>query len=351
MRSRPACPTPLLLPAFSGALFLVFLSGCATTGTAPGSAKGAAGAPPASEARGPHGGKIEVPAEITVSGTPNEGDSWNSRFVSTSEMKRTLKAADGKETVKARTVGLELVAAQKVVSVIGGKARVEVAESSSRILQDGKFVEAPFKRLNPPNPVFFTLDLATGTADFTEMEKAYGEWMASVKEGPAGEILGKTFRLDAYVAQLKELYAKPFTRFAGRTLGKEPRPGTAREFVLPFLGPGVALGPVPVETSSWYEGFEAKGGLHLLKAAGKYNGPVSWTPEEMTDRLADFAAPVPSAFQSSGEARGQFAATVDILSGREVHSNSQLRYSATATFEGGTLSEEITGKSTLDPAD
>lgn len=351
MSRRPACPAPLLLLAFSCAVSLVFLSGCATTGTAPGSPKGAAGALPAAEARGPHGGKVELPAEIAVGGMASEGDAWNSRFVSTSEMQRTLKSADGKEKIKSRTVGLELVAAQKVVSVVGGKARIEVAESSSRILQDGKFVDAPFKRLGPPNPVFFTLDLATGTADFSEMERAYGDWMASVKEGPAGDILGKTFRLDAYVAQLKELYAKPFTRFAGRTLGKEPRPGKAKEFVLPFLGPGMALGPVPVETSSWYEGFEAKGGLHLLKAAGKYDGTVAWTPEEMKDRLGDFGEPVPAAFQSSGEARGQFTATVDILSGRELHSSSQIRYSATAAFEGGTLSEEITGKSTLDPAD
>jgi len=266
-------------------------------------------------------------------------------------MKRTLRGNDGKETVKARTVGLELVAAQKVVSVVGGKARIEVAESSSRILQDGKFIDAPFKRLNPPNPVFFTLDVATGKADFSEMEKAYGDWMAAVKEGPAGEILGKSFRLDAYVAQLKELYAKPFTRFAGRTLSKEPRPGEAGEFVLPFLGPGVALGPVAVETTSWYEGFEAKGGLHLLKAAGKYEGTVSWTAEEMKDRLDDFAVPAPSAFQPSGEARGQFTATVDILSGRELRSKSQLQYSATASFQGGTLSEEITGKSILEPAE
>ncbi len=348
MRRRPACFALLLLLALSSALFLVSLSGCATTGTAPVAANEAAGASPAAEAHGP---KVQVPPEIKVSGVPGEGDSWKSRFVSTSEMKRTLKGAGGKETVKARAVGLELVAAQKVVSVAAGKARIEVTESSARILQDGKFVDAPFKRLGPPNPVFFTLDLATGKADFSEMEKAYGEWMASVKEGPAGEILGKTFRLDAYVAQLKELYAKPFTRFAGRTLSKEPRPGASGEFVLPFLGPGVALGPVPVETSSWYEGFEAKGGLHLLKAAGKYNGPVSWTPEEMKDRVADFDAPVPAAFLPSGEARGEFTATVDILTGREVHAASQLLYSAVASFEGGTLSEEITGKSTLDPAD
>lgn len=339
MRSRSACSVPLLLLALAGAACTVFLAGCATTATAPGQS-------PAAQEPSP-----KVPAAITIGRALQKGESWKSRFLTTSEMKRTFKANDGSETVKARAVGLELVATQKVASVIAGKARIEVAEASSRILQDGKFIDAPFKRLGPPDPVFFILDLRTGIADFSEMEKAYGEWMAAVKEGPAGEILGKTFRLDAYVAQLKELYAKPFTRFAGRTLSKEPKEAAMKEFVLPFMGPGVALGPVPVETTSWYNGFEAKGGVHLLSAAGKYAGTVSWTPEEVRDRLADFAASIPSAYQSSGEASGGFTATVDILSGREVRSESRLRYTASASFTSGTISEEIAGKLLLEPAD
>ncbi len=337
MSRRPVRLATFLVLALCVASSPAFLSGCATTGTAP--------------APGDHGGKAVVPAEITVRRNLKAGDSWKSRFVSTSEMKRTLTGADGKATVKARTVGLELVAVQKVASIDGSAARIEVDEISARILQEGKFIDAPFRRFNPPNPVSFTLDLGTGKADFPEMEKAYSDWMASVKEGPAGEILGKTFRLDAYVAQLKDLYSRPFNRVAGKTLSKEPRAGVAGEFVLPFLGPGVALGPVPVETTSWYEGMDVKGGLHLLKAAGKYSGTVAWTPAEMKDRLEDFAAPVPAEFRSSGEASGTFVFSVDVLSGREVRSESHLRYSVTASWEGGTLSEEITGKSTLDPAD
>lgn len=342
MRRRSDRFAPFLLLALAGAASTVFPAGCATTGHAP-----APGTAPAAQQES----SPRIPATITIGRALQKGDSWKSRFLSTSEMKRTFKANDGSETVKSRTVGLELVATQKVASVIAGKARIEVAEASSRILQDGKFIDAPFKRLGPPDTIFFILDLRTGVADFSEMEKAYGEWMAAVKEGPAGEILGKTFRLDAYVAQLKELYAKPFTRFAGRTLSKEPKESGVKEFILPFLGPGVALGPVPVETTSWYNGFEAKGGVHMLSAAGKYAGTVSWTPEEVQDRLADFAAPLPSAYQASGEASGQFASTLDILSGREVRSESQLRYSASASFTSGTLSEEIAGKLLLEPAD
>ncbi len=348
---RPALFAVPVVAALTGVLVAASLSGCATTGGAPSAAKGAAAAPAAAAATGAQGAKADVPAEVRVPIALKEGESWTSRFVSPSEMKRTLTGADGKATVKARAVGLELVAAQRVASVLGGKARIEVAERSSRILQEGRFVEAPFKRFNPPNPVFFSLDVATGSADFAEMEKAYEAWMAAVKESPAGDILGKAFRLEAYVAQLKELYARPFTRFTGRALSKEPKAPAAKDFVQPFLGPGVALGPVPVETTSWFEGLEAKGGVHLLAAAGKYEGAVSWTPRELGDRLADFGAPAPPAFKASGEVRGRFHSTVDVLCGREVRSESQLRYTASASFEGGTLSEDISGKSTLEPAD
>ncbi len=341
----------LRLVALPCAVSLAALSACATTATvpAPGTAAGAPRAVGASAA--PPGGRVTVPAEIGVAIALRPGQAWKSRFVSTSEMKRTLAGADGKATVKTRTVGLELVVTQTVASVAGGTARIEVAESSARILQEAKFIDAPFKRFDPPNPVVFTLDMATGKADFGEMEKAYEAWMAAVKDGPAGDILGKTFRLEAYVAQLKELYARPFTRFAGKTLSKEPAGAAAKEFVLPFLGPGVALGPVPVETTTWLEGFEAKGGVHRLAAAGRYDGTVSWTPGELADRLADFGAAAPAAFRSSGEAHGRFTAAVDVLTGREIRSESQLRYSASAVFEGGTLTEEITGKSILEPAD
>ncbi len=348
MRRRHARVARLLVPALSCAVLAAFLSACATTGSAPSPAKAAAAGPAAS---GPQPSKAALPAEISVPIGLREGDAWKSRFVSTSEMKRTLATADGKQAVRMRAVGLEVVASQTVASVAGGKARIEVSESSSRILQDGKFIEAPFKRLGPPNPVFFTLDTATGAADFAEMEKAYGDWMASVKEGPAGDIFGKTFRLRSYVDQLKELYAKPFNRIGGKTLGKEPKAAGEKEFVLPFLGPGVALGPVPVETKSWYEGFEAKGGAHRLSAAGQYDGIVAWTAGELADRMADFEAPAPAAFRPSGEAHGRFTSTVDLLSGREVRSESDLRYTASASFEGGTLSEEIAGKSILEPVD
>ncbi len=348
MRRRPARAVPfLLLSALPGALLAVLLSGCAATGPSSSATGAAAGA----GAPGPQPTKAELPAEIAVPIGLRQGDAWKSRFVSTSEMKRTLRTADGKETVKTRAAGLEVVATQKVLSVAGGKARIEVAESSSRILQDGKFIEAPFKRLGPPNPVFFTLDTATGTADFSEMEKAFGDWMDSVKEGPAGDIVGRTFRLQSYVEQIEDLYSKPFNRVGGKTLGKAPKTAGEKEFVLPFLGPGVALGPVPVETTSWYERFEARGGSHLLQAAGKYDGNVAWTPSELADRMADFEGRAPAAYQPSGEAHGRFTSTVDVLSGRELRSESNLRYSASASFEGGTLSEEIAGKSILEPAD
>ncbi len=349
MRRRPIRVARLLLPALSCALIAAAVAGCATTGPVPSPATGSAAAGPGAPVL--QASKAGLPAEVPVPIGLRPGDAWKSRFVSTSEMKRTLRTADGKETVRTRTAGLEVVATQKVASVAGGKARIEVAETSSRILQDGKFIEAPFKRLAPPNPVYFTLDTATGTADFSEMKKAFGDWMASVKEGPAGDIVGRTFRLRSYVEQIEDLYSKPFNRVGGKVLGKAPKTAGEKEFLLPFLGPGVALGPVPVETTSWYEGLEEKGGTRLLSAAGKYDGSVAWTPAELADRMADFDARAPAAYQASGEAHGRFTSTVDVLSGRELRSESHLRYTASASFEGGTLSEEIAGKSNLEPAD
>jgi len=302
-------------------------------------------------AAGPEVPEGKVPDRYRITLTLSPGQSWADRFVSTSEMTRTYTGADGKKTVRSRSVGLELVATQTVASVSGDVARIEVRESEARILQEGKFIEAPFRQFGPPNPVFFTLDLSTGAADFSEMEKAYADWMAGLKEGPAGDILGKAFRLPAYLAQLKELYGKPFSRFAGKTLSRDLDAEGEKDFVLPFLGPGVVLGTVPVATRSRIEGFEVEGGNHYMKVAGEYSGPVSWSAADLSDRLADFGVPAPASFRSSGETRGRFASTVDILPGREVRSSSRLTYTATATFDGGTVTEEIAGASRLEPVE
>lgn len=295
--------------------------------------------------------KGEVPDQYRITLTLSPGQTWDDRFTSTSEMTRTCTDAAGKKTVRSRSVGLELVATQTVASVSGEVARIEVRQSQVRILQEGKFLEAPFLQFGPPNPISFTLDMKSGIADFTEMEKEYADWMNGLKEGPAGDILGKVFRLPAYLAQLKELYGKPFTRFSGRTLSRSFRESGEKDFVLPFLGPGVALGTVPVTTRSRIEGFEVAGGHHFLKVAGEYGGPVTWSAADLSDRLADFGVPVPASFRSSGETRGRFDSTVDILSGREVRSSSRMTYSVSGAFDGGTVTEEIVGTSILEPVE
>ncbi len=334
-------PVPLLL--FLGVLAL---SGCQAMRPAAhpgGAARG--------DAAGPEVPRGAVPEQFRVTLTLSPGQSWSDRFTSTSEMTRTYTDAGGKKTVRSRSVGLELTATQTVASVSGGVARIEVRQSGARILQEGKFLEAPFRQFGPPDPVFFTLDVENGVADFSEMEKAYAEWMDRLKEGPAGDILGRAFRLPAYLAQLKELYGKPFTRFAGKTLSRGLPAGGEKEFVLPFLGPGVALGTVPVKTRSRIEGFEVAGGHHYLRVTGDYSGPVSWSAADLSERLSDFGVPAPASFRASGETRGRFDSTVDILPGREVRSSSQMTYSATGAFDGGTITEEIVGKSLLEPVE
>lgn len=298
----------------------------------------------------PHA-KLELPREIEVSLRLSPGAEWKSRFVSTSEAKRTLTGADGKETVKTRTVGLELTATQKVVDVRGSVARVEVTETETRILQDGKFVPAPYKQFNPPNPVSFTIDTATGKTDFSALRRAYEKWMADVKGGPAGDILGRTFRLPAYLAVIEDTYGKPFTRVSGRTLSaKETSSG--KDVILPFLGPGAVLSPVPVEGVMRYTAFETKGRKHLLNVSGSYTGqPDLSSADELAARLSDFGRTAPKTFTGSGEAKGRFQSSVDILSGREERSTGQLSYTARWVFEGATLTEEVAGKSILEPVE
>lgn len=295
--------------------------------------------------------KGELPKEIEVPLRLSPGDSWKSRFVSTSETKRTLVGADGKEAVKSRTVGLELVAVQKVTAVVGPVATVEVTEAETRILQEGKFIPAPYKQFHPPNPVSFTIDTATGKTDFAGMRREYGKWMEEVRQGPAGDILGKTFRLPGYLAVLEEMYAKPFTRVSGRKLTREGTP-TGKDVVLPFLGPGAAPAPVRVEGTIRYTGFEAKGRQHLLDVSGKYEGePDFFSGEGLAYRLADFGKDVPKAHTATGSASGHFQSSVDMMQGREIRSAGQLSYSAKWIFDDGSLIEEIAGKTLLEPVE
>lgn len=329
------------------------VAGCSTHKASTRSAVSTAAPAPGAAAADLVGKKTEMPKELEIGVRLAPGRSWKSRFVSTSEVTWTYTGADGKAQTRSRTVGLDLVAVQTVVSVSGHIARIEVNEMSARILRDGKFIDAPFRQFGPPNPVAFTLDVGKGTADFSEMEKAYEGWMGGVRTGAAGEILGKSFRVDAYVAQLREIYGKPFLRVAGKKLAKGASAAAAKEMVLPFLGPGSMIGPIPVETFTWHEGIEMKKetGEHFLKVAGKYGGGKELSAEELGSQLLEFGVAAPKEFQSSAEISGLFESSVDVMSGREVAAKSQLRYSTTASFDGGTIQEEIAAKSLLEPAD
>ena len=329
---------------------LLLASGCAANKGAVTTAPSAGGPASAGKMESPHA-KAELPKVIEVALRLSPGDEWKSRFVSTSETKRRLTGTDGKESVKARNVGIELIATQRVVGVTGSVARVEVTETETRILQDGKFVPAPYKQFNPPNPVSFTIDTATGKTDFSAMRQAYEKWMADVKEGPAGDIIGKTFRLPAYLAVIEDMYGKPFTRVSGRKLSAEETP-SGKDVILPFLGPGAVLPAVPVEGRMRYTDFVTKGRKHLLNVSGSYTGqPDLSSEDELAVRLSDFGRPAPKSFTGSGSASGRFQSSVDILSGREERGTGQLSYTAKWVFDDATLTEEVAGKSILEPAE
>ena len=67
--------------------------------------------------------------------------------------------------------------------------------------------------------------------------------------------------------------------------------------------------------------------------------------------MSDFGRTVPKAFTGTGSASGRFQSSVDILSGREERSTGQLSYSAKWVLDDATLTEEVAGKSILEPAE
>lgn len=349
---RRSSPIRFLAIPSVAVLFVLFLfSGCAANKGAVATTSSAGGPATADKTESPHA-KAELPKEIDVALRLPAGNEWKSRFVSIGETKRVLTDKAGKETAKSRTVGLEIVAIQKVLDVTGSVVRIGITEIETRILKDGKFITAPYKQFSPPNPVSFTIDTATGKIDFSAVRQAYGKWMADLKEGPAGDILGKTFRLPSYLAAIEEMHGKPFTRVSGRKISSGETP-SGKDVVFPFLGPGAAVSSIPVEGTIRYTGFEAKGGKHLLNVSGTYTGqPELTSADELAIRLADFdGATPPKAFTATGSASGHYQSSVDILTGREERSTGQLSYSAKWVFEGATLTEEVAGKSILEPAE
>lgn len=339
----------LAIPCVAVLSVLLLASGCAANkGAVTTSSPGGPAA--AGKAGSPHA-KAELPKEIEVALRLSPGDEWKSRFVSTSETKRSLTDKTGQATAKTRTIGLEIVATQKVVDVSGTVVRIEITEADARILQDGKFVPAPYKQFSPPNPVSFTIDAATRKTDFSAVRQAYEKWMADLKEGPAGDIIGKTFRLPAYLSALEDMYGKPFTRVSGRKLSAAETP-SGKDVVFPFLGPGAAVSSVQVEGAMRYTGFEAKNRKHLLNVSGTYTGqPDLSSADELAIRLSDFGRTAPKAFTGTGAASGRFQSSVDILSGREERSNGEISYSAKWVMDDATLIEEVAGKSILEPAE
>ena len=340
----------LAIPCVAVLSVLLLASGCAVNKGAVTTTTSSGGPASAGKMESPQA-KGELPKEIEVALRLSPGDEWKSRFVSTSETKRLLTDKTGQETAKSRTVGLEIVATQKVVDVTGTVVRIEITEVEARILQDGKFVPAPYKQFSPPNPVSFTIDAATRKTDFSAVRQAYEKWMADLREGPAGDIIGRTFRLPAYLSVLEDMYAKPYTRVSGRKLSAEETP-SGKDVVLPFLGPGAAISSVQVEGAMRYTGFEAKGRKHLLNVSGTYTGqPDLTSADELAIRLSDFGRAIPKAFTGTGSAFGRFQSSVDILSGREERSTGQISYSAKWVMDDATLVEEVAGKSILEPAE
>lgn len=326
---------------------LLFIAAIATSGCATGGSATSTNAAAVASANG------RVPDEIDIGGALAAGSEWKSRFVSTSEIRRVLKAGASPEKTVSRAVGLELVSTQTVSSFTGKLAVVEVDELAVRILQqDGKFIEAPFRAFNPPSKFSFSVDLSDGKVDFGNGEKAFREWSAAIAKGPFGQIVGRSFRVDDYVAQIREIYTKPFVRFSGKSVTTGGR-SLGEDLILPFIGPTTSLRPIAAPASAKLVGVETVKGILYAKVAGEFSSPVAPRnePSEVAAAYSDFKGlPVPTTFQRTASAHGSFTASVDANSGREVRSSRTFTFNSTTTSSDSVLTEEIVGKFVIEPA-
>lgn len=337
----PRSTTVSIVMTLLSLVVVIALSGCATGG--PATSTGGTAVAPASGS---------VPDEIDIGSALAAGSEWKSRFVSTSDIRRVLKAGTSPEKSVSRAVGLELVSTQTVSSFAGKVAVVEVDELAVRIMQDGKFIEAPFRAFNPPSKFSFTVDLSDGKVDFSDGEKAFREWAADVSKGPFGQIVGRSFRVDDYVAQIRETYATPFVRFSGKRVTTGGR-SLGEHLLLPFIGPTTSLKPIAAPASAKLVGVETLMGISHAKVAGEFSSPEAPRnePSEVAAAYSDFKGlPVPTTFQRRASARGSFTALVDANSGRELRSSRTFTFNSTTTSGDSVLTEEIVGKFVLEPA-
>jgi hypothetical protein len=292
------------------------------------------------------GKEAPCPSEVLAPGSgPAVGSKLTQEITSTADIVwRGRDAAKGPYQVR-RETGIRLKVVYEVVSRSNSSVALRASISRMEIIQDGAFVNAPFMSLGPPTLLSFSIDYATGQADFTEAEKAYAAWAEGFGGTPVGDILSASFDVGAFAAQLKDLLGRPaqeYARFAAGAAGGSVR-GTMS---MPFLGPGLALGPMEIERRVTLLPRVKEGGHALLPVEEKTLSvaPLRLSPEELAGRFAHLGLNPPEACQGEGAFGGETSARVDASTGWVRSQVSSFRSTFTCRHAAGELTEEIIGK-------
>ncbi len=283
-----------------------------------------------------------------IAAGPGAGFTIRQELTSVTEAVWKLEVKDEAALERSRKTGLKVVALYEVMERTGDVARVQVTLEKVEILKDEKFIRAPFLQFNPPNPLQFSVDFATEKVDFSSLESAYDDWVRGMQETAVWDVMGRSFDVSSYVAQLENLLSSPLTEFAGKmmVLGEEDR--ESRTFYLPFLGPTISVEPVTVEQTRGLHGVMDLGGREIAMIDGEqFSDKLSLGAEVLSGRMELFGRTAPEYYESRGELAGKFRARVHVDSGWTVETTRRFRSVIIVNFGNGTFREDISGKKSV----
>lgn len=279
---------------------------------------------------------------------PKAGYTIKQELTSVTEAIWKLEVKDEAALERSRKTGLKVIALYEVVEREGDSAKIQVALEKVEVLKDGKFIQAPFMQFSPPNPLLFSVDFESETVDFTFLEKAYDDWVRGLQETAIWDVMGSTFDVTSYVAQLENLLSSHITEFAGSTMRLGEEDVGQRIFHLPFLGPAISVEPVMVEQKSGLRGVMELAGREIAMVEGEqFSDTLSVGTEVLAGRMELFGRTAPEYYESRGELAGKFRSRVDTDSGWAVETTRRFRSVTIVNFENGSLREDISGKKSV----
>jgi hypothetical protein len=320
----------LLVRAASAAALCSLFSACATGGVP-------------TQGVGTPRSVLEVPAG------PQPGFAVTQDLTSRSLITWTGRTTEKGDFTEKREAGLRLAvrveAAERAGNVVSFRAQI----LGTDILQYGAFVRAPFVMFNPPSRFAFSVDYAARSVDFAAVEKDFAAWAQRLKEVPSGEVLAASMDIPAYVAQLRELFSLTALEYAGRRYPPGEAITVRNSVAIPFLAPGLALGPFQGETAYVAAGQEKLGERELPLVRSTISGPATLSLEDLAARmrLLKSRPGVPSS--STGTFAGEGKALLDPASGWPLSSSASFTSTVSVRFKDGDLREEVRGTRQVEP--